>query len=48
MLTIIYLILCARGDSGVKAFFKVLLGLIFIVVDVVLILLVLGIIWLFS
>ena len=48
MIFLIYIFLCLRGHGGIGSFFKVLLGLVFLVLDVVLILLIIFLISLFA
>lgn len=46
MLFIIFLIMCSKGHSAIGAFLKILLGLIFLIIDIVLIKAIIFIVWL--
>ena len=45
MLFIIFLIMCSRGSIAIGAFLKILLGLIFLIIDIVLIKVIIFIAW---
>lgn len=47
MIFLIYILLCLRGHGGLGSFFKVLLSLVFLALDVVLILIIIFLVWIF-